>query len=275
MKLGEYELNNIYCADCYEAIKKIPDNSIDCIYTDIPYLYEQGGSGNSELGERTAKKRLALMGVDDSVVKMGGGITYGELLKQAKKNKDTDRISIENGIDYTIFEDFCRVLKHINIFIWCSKLQILDIMNYFVDKKECLFEILTWNKTNPTPQTNNCWLPDIEYCLYFREKGKVVLNDGYEHKSKWYISSINKKDKDKFAHNTIKPLELVERHLLHTTQPNDIVLDCFIGSGTTAVACKNIGRNYLGFEINPKWAKIAEDRLNNIDANGQMSLFTF
>ena len=57
----------------------------------------------------------------------------------------------------------------------------------FVDIKDCYFEILTWNKANPTPTTNNSWLPDIEYCLYFREKG-VVLNDGYELKSKWYIS---------------------------------------------------------------------------------------
>lgn len=133
---------------------------------------------------------------------------------------------------------------------------------------------MTWNKTNPTPTTNNSWLPDIEYCLYFREKG-ISYNDGYELKSKWYISPANKSDKDKFEHPTIKPLEFVERHLLHTTQPNDIVADFFIGSGTTAVACKNTGRQYIGFELNPKWHKVATDRLNNIDANGQMSFITF
>lgn len=269
-----YEPNNIYCVDCYEAIKFIPDKSVDCIYTDIPYLYEQGGSGSSELGERTARKRLRLMGIDDTIAEQNG-ITYGELLKQAKKgNCEQERESIENGIDYSIFDEFCRVLKNINLFIWCSKLQILDIMNYFVGGKGCLFEILTWNKTNPTPQTNNCWLPDIEYCLYFREKGVVKLNDGYEHKSKWYVSGANKKDKDRFTHDTIKPLSLVQRHLQHATQPNDIVLDPFIGSGTTAVACKNLGRKYIGFEINPKWHKIACDRLNNTDASGQLSLFT-
>jgi DNA modification methylase len=60
---------------------------------------------------------------------------------------------------------------------------------------------------------------------------------------------------------------------LHTTQKNDIVLDCFIGSGTTAVACKEIERQFIGFEINPKWHKIANDRINKIDANGQGSLF--
>lgn len=272
--IGEYALNTIYCVDCYEAIKRLPDKSVDCIYTDIPYLYEQGGSGSSELGERTARKRLRLMGIDDTLAKQNG-ITYGELLKQAKNGDcEQERESIENGIDYSIFDEFCRVLKNINLFIWCSKLQILDIMNYFVGGKGCLFEILTWNKTNPTPQTNNCWLPDIEYCLYFREKGVVKLNDGYDHKSKWYVSGANKKDKDKFTHDTIKPLSLVQRHLQHATQPNDIVLDPFIGSGTTAVACKNLGRKYIGFEINPKWHNIAINRLNNIQANGQLTFFT-
>lgn len=147
-------------------------------------------------------------------------------------------------------------------------------MKFFLERedKAIFFEILTWNKTNPTPATNGIWLPDIEYCLWFKESG-VVLNDGYEHKSKWYISPINKRDKDTFEHPTIKPLQLVKRHLSHATQPNDIVLDCFMGSGTTAIACKEIGRQFIGFEISEKWCKVANDRLNNIDANGQISLF--
>lgn len=131
---------------------------------------------------------------------------------------------------------------------------------------------MTWNKTNPTPTINNTWLPDIEYCLYFREKG-VVYNSGYELKSKWFASPANKSDKDLFLHPTIKPLELVKRHLLHTTQPNDIVLDCFMGSGTTAVACKEINRQFIGFEISEKWCKVANERINGIDAAGQQCMF--
>lgn len=277
MKLGEYEIDNIYCEDSYKAIKKIPDKSIDCIYVDIPYLYNKGGSGNSDLGERAAKKRLELMGATDKYI--NDNTTRKEALRIAKnaQKKRLDFISIEDGIDYSILDDFIRVMKRINIFIWCSKLQIFDIMSYFmgggIKDKEIFFEVLTWNKTNPTPTTNNSWLPDIEYCLYFREKG-VLYNDGYELKSKWYISPANKGDKDRFLHPTCKPVELVKRHLLHTTQPNDIVADFFIGSGTTAVAAKNTGRHYIGFEISEKWCKIAQDRLNNIDASGQTSMFT-
>lgn len=196
----------------------------------------------------------------------------GSLSKRIKKIQNSELAKIRDGIDYSILDEFVRVLKKVNIFIWCSRLQVKDIINYFSDKG-CSYEILVWCKDNPTPMTNNVWLSDLEYCLYFRGSG-VMLNDGYELKSKWYKSPINKRDKDKFAHPTIKPLPLVERHIKHATQENDIILDCFMGSGTTAVACKNTGRQFIGFEIEKQFYDIAIDRLNNIDANGQVSLFT-
>jgi DNA modification methylase len=204
---------------------------------------------------------------------VGGG--NSDLGKRIQKTQKQDLAKINDGIDYEILDEFLRVMKKVNCFIWCSKLQIFDILKFFLEQeqREIYYEILTWNKSNPTPVTNNVWLPDIEYCLYFREKG-VPLNDGYDIKSKWYSSPINKRDKDLFEHPTIKPLELVKRHLLHTTQVGDVVLDTFIGSGTTAVACKETERQFVGFEIDEKWYKIANDRLDNIDANGQISWFT-
>lgn len=142
--------------------------------------------------------------------------------------------------------------------------------------------ILCWCKTNPIPSTNNVWLSDVEYCLVFKGKGAPRYNDGYELKSKWYVSGINQKDKKDYEHPTIKPLELVKRHILHSTQENDIVLDCFLGSGTTAVACKELNRQYLGFEINKEYYDIACDRLKGItvqerkDKNaGVLNIFDF
>ena len=145
-------------------------------------------------------------------------------------------------------------------------------MNYFI-KKNCFYELLVWCKTNPTPTTSNSWLPDIEYCLLFREKG-CKLNDGYDLKHKYYISSANVDDKNLYKHPTIKPLQFVKNHILHSTQENDIVLDCFCGSGTTCVAAKETGRRYIGMEIDPEYHKIAVNRLNGITADGQLSLFT-
>lgn len=230
-----FERNKIYNVDSYKAIKEIPDKSIDLIYTDIPYLFESGGSGTSKVAKRIQNKK-----------------------------KELQQADIYNGIDYDLLNEFVRIQPKIYIYIWCSKLQILDIMNFFVKKHNCRFEILTWNKTNPTPQCNGAWLPDIEYCIAFKENGTPKYNDGYENKSKWYISGINKKDKDLYNHPTIKPLELVERHLKHSCKKGMVVFDPFLGSGTTAVACKELGIDYLGFEINKDYYNIACDRLNGI-----------
>lgn len=240
--LFENMINTIMLGDSYKLIKNIPDGSIDLVYTDIPYLFADGGYSDSPLSKRI------------------------------KKLKEEELAEITKGIDYTILEEFIRVLKKVNCFIWCSKEQILDIMNFF-NKYNCMYEILTWNKTNPTPMTNNVFLPDIEYCLYFREKG-VKLNDGYQLKSKWYESPINKSDKEKYKHPTIKPLNLVKRHILHTTQENDLILDPFSGSGTTCIAAKELNRRFIGIEINKEYHKISLDRLNGILANGQISFDT-
>jgi DNA modification methylase len=248
MKLGEYEINQIYNEDSYEAIKKLPDKCIDCIYTDVPYLYQKGGASSTLLGQRMVKMRETLSDISD-------------------------------GFDYIIMDDFIRVMKKINIFIWCSKAQILDIMNYF-SKFNVNYEILVWCKENPVPK-NNSWLSDIEYCLFFREKC-FPLNEGYYLKSKYYVSPLNKSDKDLFNHPTIKPLELVKRHLLHATNPNDIVADFFLGSGTTCVGAMETGRNYIGFEIDKDYFQIAQDRLNGLTQqdrkkkdNGQIDIFDF
>lgn len=235
--------NNILCGDCYEMIKKIPDKSIDLIYIDVPYLYFQGGQGKNELAKRAMKKK-----------------------------KELTSLNLQNGFDFKIFEDLFRIMKKTNIFIWCSKHQLNDIMNIFKEK-ECYFELLTWNKTNPQPTINNSWLPDIEYCLYFREKG-VKLNKGYSLKKKWFVSSINKCDKELYKHPTIKPLELVKRHIEHTTNQGDIVLDCFCGSGTTCVAAKELDREFIGIEINQEYCEISKKRINGMDASGQISIFT-
>lgn len=252
MKLGKYKIDNVYNEDCYEAIKNIPDKSIDLVYIDIPYLIKSGGGCHSELSKR--------------------------IMKTNKVDLD----GINNGIDYAIFDELCRIMKHIYIYIWCSKEQILDIIKIFVDKYKCRFNLLVWCKTNPVPATNNVWLPDLEYCLVFKDKNASRYNDGYELKSKWYISEINKKDKDLYDHPTIKPLDLVKRHLLHSTNEGDIVLDCFCGSGTSLVAAKELNRHYLGFELNHKYWQIAVDRVNGISQkdkrlkdSGIMTIYDF
>lgn len=244
------ELDVIYNEDCYEGIKKIPDKSIDLVYIDIPYDIDYNG----------------------------GGCLHSKI-DDALRSVMQDNETLTNGIDYSILDELCRVMKKIYIYIWCSKSQIFDLMKYFIEEKKCLFHPIVWCKTNPIPFGASNFLSDKEYCMCFYERG-VNFNDGWEHKSTYYISSINTKDKDLYEHPTIKPLEFVKNHILNSTKEGDIVLDCFMGSGTTAVACKELGRHYIGFELNPEYYKIAIDRLNGITKEdrekrekGQLTLF--
>lgn len=266
MQLDEFETNNIYNVDCYEAIKKLPDKSVDLIYTDIPYDVEDNGGGGC-FGEKKrdyhAEYEIICANSQSSRV-LRATAKYIDGIKE-----------LAFGIDYSILDEFCRVCKAIYVYIWCSKKQILPLMNYFVGERGCRFEILTWHKSNPIPTCNGKYLSDTEYCLMFRESGKTRIGGDMTTKSKYYISKINVADKNRFEHPTIKPLRFVENHITNSTNLGDIILDPFLGSGTTAVAAKNLHRRYIGFEINPKYYEIAQNRLNNIDANGQMSLFTF
>lgn len=164
-----YELNNIYCADCYEAIKQIPDKSVDLIYTDIPYDFEANGGGGC-FGE----KKRDYHGDYEAVAR---NTQKSRVWRQAYKSY-SDNADIAFGIDYAILDEFVRVLKAIYVYIWCSKKQILPLMNYFVGEKGCRFEILTWHKTNPIPTCNGKYLSDTEYCLLFREDGKTKIGGG-------------------------------------------------------------------------------------------------
>lgn len=268
----KYDFDRIYNVDCYTAVKDIPDCFIDCVYIDIPYLHTQGGKSEKDLGKRYQMRKEQLKGYSLRL-KNNVDVEKYDVLRIDKYKAKTrlETSAIDMGIDYSILDELCRVMKKINIFIWCSKLQILDLLNYFVGIKKCNFDLLVWAKTNAIP-TNNSLLSDIEYCLYFRSKG-VLINTEYENKSRWFCSSSNKKDKVKFKHPTIKPLKFVESHIKLATKENDIVLDCFLGSGTTAVACKNLNRHYIGFEKEKDYFDIALDRLNNVDANGVISMF--
>lgn len=262
-------LNKIILGNCYELIKKIPDNSIDLVIIDPPYEFDMGGGGG-----RFGTKERNYHNEYLSLYHETGSTKETERLRiSANKQKQKEQYRfISKGFDFSLFDDLIRVLKKINIYVWCSKKQVGKIIAYFENKK-CNIDILTWHKTTPTPTINNTYANDTEYCIFAREAG-VKIYGNYESKRKYYVTSANVDDKKKFVHPTIKPLEIIKNFVINSSKENDIVLDCFCGSGTTCVACKETGRRFIGMEINEKYYKIAVDRLNGITANGQTSIFT-
>ncbi len=122
-------------------------------------------------------------------------------------------------------------------------------------------DLLTWHKTNPTPMCSNKYLSDTEYLLFFREKG-VKVNGSYDTKRKWYVSPLNVSDKKLYGHPTVKPLEITKNLIINSAPEGLPILDPFMGSGTTAVAAKELGFDYVGFEINPEYHLTALKRLS-------------
>lgn len=208
----ENMLNTITLGDSYQLIKDIPDKVVDLIIIDPPYEYTTGGTNNYVANRPYHKEYYKVA-------------TNTNNLNERKVKNRVEIKHISSGIDYSILEEFGRIMKKINIYIWCSKHQVEPLLKHYLDKK-CNIEILTWHKTNPLPTMNNTYANDTEYCIFARESG-IKLKGNYETKRKYYVSEINKKDKEKFKHPTIKPLNIIKNFIINSSKESDVVLDCF------------------------------------------------
>jgi DNA modification methylase len=228
-------LNKIYNEDCLIGIKKIPDNFIDLVIIDPPY----------QINNHNVK--------------------YDSDLARSINNYNNELYDtkLTNGYDYKILDELIRVLKKINIYIFCNGEQIPFYIKYFVIDRKCKMDIIIWNKTNALPLFNNKYLSDKEYCLYFR-KGGYCSPKNYEDAKTVFYYPINIKDKKKWKHPTIKPEELIRKLIRNSSKEGDIVLDSFMGSGTTAISCIKENRNFIGYEINKKFYKICLKRIKEV-----------
>lgn len=245
--------------DAYKEIKKIDDKTIDLILIDPPYdipnNYTIRDSKNLQAGFRTNGNKLSRIDKDRII-------------------KSINLKDMSNGIDFHILNEFERISKKINMFIFCNKTLLFKLINYYNDEKYEKFskEILVWCKTNPMPLINETFLPDIEYIFYIKENG-VKLQGNYEMRHKYFIQPSNISDKKIYEHPTIKPQNILLNLINVSTKKNDLVLDCFCGSGSTAIACMRTQRRFIGFEIDKKFYKIAKNRIEGEEA--KISIFEY
>lgn len=224
----------LICGNCLEIMKYIPDKYIDLVVTDPPY----------ELREFEAGAKNPIRGMQESV-------------RQLVDN------NIHNGYDIINFGDMIiPKMKTINIYFWCNKKQIPKYFDYWVNQHKCMFDIICWHKHNAMPTYSNKYLTDTEYCLYFHKSG-VCFPQTYEDAKTYVIQGINYTDKKLYKHPTIKPLDIIEKLIRNSSKENGIILDPFMGSGTTGVACKRNRRNFIGIEINKEYYNIARNRIEN------------
>lgn len=239
------ELDNIYNIDCLEGMKDIPDGSVDLVVTDPPYEFKDttgGGAFGTCRGKSKEKK----------------GRTYHATLSP-----------MSGGIGDDVLEQMCRVCKIPNIYLFCNKDQVPQFLNFAVSHK-LNYDILTWHKPNPLPTCGNKYLSDTEYIIFMRGKGAKIYGS-YETKRKWYVQNRNTADKKLWGHPTIKPLNIVENLVENSSLVDGVVLDPYMGSGTTAVACMHKQRHYIGFEIDGHYYNTARTRIKSEQA--QLSLF--
>ena len=213
--------------DCIELLKGISSNSIDLVITDPPYKIETQGAG---------------------------------IYKQADKQYVKELKGMSDGFSPLILDEICRIQPKINVYFFCSQKQIIPLLDYFVKKKKCNWNIICWHKTNPVPACGNKYLTDTEFILFFREKSVKVYGD-FHTKFTYYVTPLNQKDKRKYKHPTVKPVEILQNLVINSSKVGDIVLDPFMGSGSVGVACVNTRRKFIGMEIDEDYFNTAVNRI--------------
>lgn len=220
--------NRIWNEDCRSGLSRIEDGSVDLVVMDPPYSLDNEGGGAFGPGGRSYRSEIGTM---------------------------------SEGIDDALLDAVMSKMRAVNVYAWCNKSQLLQYLTYF-DRRGCNVDLLSWHKTNPTPACGNKYLSDTEYLVFARDPG-VKLYGSYETKRKFWVTPANVKDKKAYGHPTVKPLDIIETLVMNSSREGDVVLDPFMGSGTTAAACIRTGRRYLGFEIREDYYDVAMARIRS------------
>ena len=222
------EINRIYNMDFITGVKGITDNSVDLVLTDPPYELTGGGKGDGANSKRPK----------------------GMLSSNEQKLFPVPKFD-------TWLPEVYRVMKpsaHCYIFINFKNLNqlMMDARRH----KFSLCNLLVWEKNNCTP--SQAYMKNAEYILLLYKKPFKYINDIGGSKTVHKFNNILGSK----LHPTQKPVELIEFYVQNSSQEGDIVLDPFMGSGTTALAAKKTNRSFIGFEINKDYHDISCRYLN-------------
>ena len=244
--------NKIINGDCLKELKNIPDKTFDLVFADPPY--------NMQIGEKlTRPDSSRVNGVHDKWDQFASFKHYDNFCKLWLI--ECRRILKDNGSIWVIgsYHNIFRLGYHLqNLGYW-------------------LLNDVIWRKNNPMPNFRGTRFTNAHETLIWASKSKKskytfnyqslkCLNDDLQMRSDWRLPICNGKERlkknGKKIHSTQKPEALLHRILLATTNKGDAVFDPFLGTGTTAVACKKLGRSYCGIEQDKRYFLAAKDRIN-------------
>ena len=227
--------NIVQLGDCYQLLNKVQSSSINLILVDPPYQI----SRNSNFTKNSLNTKFNKIKID-----------FGYW--------DENEINLD-----TLFKEFSRVLKkggYLIIFydIWKSQ-----SIKFFADKYNFKQpRVCQWVKTNPVPinSKKNYLSNSVEFFFTFVKEKKPVFNSVYD---KGIYNFPICHGKERTFHPTQKPLELIKELVQKHSNCGDLVLDCFGGSGTTALACRDLDRNYILIEKYESYYNLILDRLKS------------
>ena len=212
-------------------MKNIPDGSIDLVVTDPPYKTITGGDSD---GKNSTRPKGMLSG-------------NRKLFAHQNNIKPSQWIP-----------ELFRVLKEgSHCYIFTNHLNMKDMLIESERAGFKLHNILVWEKNNCTP--SQFYMKNCEYILFLRKgKAKWIRNIGGSKTVHQFQNIIGRK-----VHPTEKPVELMQYYVENSSSDDGLVLDPFMGSGPTGVACLNSGRAFIGIELDEEYFRIAKDRIEN------------
>lgn len=225
-------VNSLIKGDCLEELKRINDNSIDLILTDAPYLISRKSDyQNTKLDKYK-----------------NHSIDFGEW--------DKKEIDIEE-----LFKEFKRVLKKGGTILFFYDLfKMQEIKETAEELKFKQSRIGIWIKNNPVPINSkvNYLSNSKEFFISFVKGNKKTFNAEY-HKGVYHFPLCH--GKERTIHKTQKPLKLFEELVKEHSNEKDVILDCFAGSGTSAIAAINTNRNYICIEKDDTYFDLMVERV--------------
>lgn len=243
-------------------MKELPDESIDCVVSDIPYLTTGGGcsagnyktaKGHSQPSGMLNRQRVAVSADEQAQI---------EAVR-------TGKMFAFNSIKFSEWlPEVYRVLKkgtHCYIMINSRNLKELQIE---AEKVGFVFQnLLVWDKSNMAGTPNKYYMQKCEFILMLSKRPARNINDMGQSNLLSCPNLIGKAN----THPTAKPPRLMQVLIENSTNKGDIVLDPFMGSGATAIACTYCDRRFIGFEIDPKYYELSQKLLYRVPK--QQSLF--
>jgi len=232
IKKEQIENCTLYLGDAREVLPII--KSVDCVMMDAPYLLTSGGN-NGELGGILSNENY-----DNGGHIVECDITWHEIMALVSSK-------VERG----------------HIYSMCNDKNIRDMLNAGFDNYMHFHNMLAWDKG--IAMTNRWWMKNCEFVGMFSKGKAFKLNDCGKNQ---LVRCPPNKETD---HPTEKPAALMQYYITNSTKEGDVVLDPFMGVGSTGVACAQSGRKFIGIEIDEKWFDVACERISR--ATNQKGLF--